>query len=145
MTGTVQVLVVDDQPDIRAIWQRLICRQPDMTLVETLPSADDLAASAPDDAVVLMDLSMPGRDPLAVVAELRETGRRCRVVVFSGYTDARTVRESLEAGAWGFVDKVAPPLEILDAIRRVASGETAFPPGALLDAGDRRDPPAGSG
>jgi DNA-binding NarL/FixJ family response regulator len=104
--------------------------------MDALASADDFSAAAPEvDCVALLDLSMPGRDPLAVLSELRDTCPLCRVIVYSGYSDRQTVQEALAAGAWGLVDKITPPPEILGAIRRVAGGEAVFPRSAYGPAG----------
>jgi two-component system response regulator DesR len=130
MAAPIRVLFVDDEPRLRTCWGRLIGAQPDMSLVGCLSSADELLTRVPrDDSIVLLDLSMPGRDPLDAAAELRDARPECRVIVYSGHNDPDTLREVLSAGAWGLVDKLTPPLEILDAIRRVAVGRTVFPAG----------------
>jgi DNA-binding NarL/FixJ family response regulator len=130
MEEPIRLVFVDDEPRLRASWARIIRDEVDMTLVESLESADQLTSNLPrEDSVVILDLSMPGRNPLDTVAEIREAHPQCRVIIYSGYNDPDTVREALMSGAWGFVDKLTPPLKILDAIRRVARGEAVFPPG----------------
>lgn len=132
MSETIRVIFVDDEPRLRECWERLIRAQTDMMLLRSLRSADDLIQTVPaEDSIVLLDLSMPGRDPLDAAAELRDRRPRCKVIVYSGYSDPRTAREAIAAGAWGLVDKLTPANDILDAIRRVASGGTAFPAGML--------------
>ena len=129
MQREIRVLLVDDNAQLRTLWERLIDEQPDMALADSLQSADQLAAriTHDDDLVVLLDLVMPGGCPLAVMADLQRTCTRCRVIVYTGHTDSQSVRESIANGAWGLVDKLSPPEVILDVIRRVADGEVVFP------------------
>jgi two-component system response regulator DesR len=127
MHGPIQVLVVDDEPRLRMVWGRVIESQPDMVLVTMLESADALDSELPDGpCVVLLDLSMPGRDPLDVAAQVNRESPDCRIIIYSGYSDPDTMQAAADAGAWGFVDKLASVTSILEAIRRVAGGEAVF-------------------
>lgn len=128
----IPVFFVDDEPRLRTLWEWIVADQEDMTLAGTLASADELIERVPTgESIVLLDLSMPGRDPLEAAAEIRDSRPDCRVIIYSGYSDPETVRRAVESGAWGLVDKLTPPPQILDAIRRVAGGEAVFPPGFL--------------
>lgn len=131
MNAPISVIVVDDEPRLLAAWEKLLATQTDMVLLALLSSADGIEERLADvgDVVVLLDLSMPGRDSLATVAGLRAERPRARVVVYSGYSDEGRVRSAFAAGAWGFVDKLEPPARILEIIRGVSRGETAFPRG----------------
>ncbi len=125
---SIHVILVDDEPRIRVAWQGLIRQQPDMELRSVLASADEFMANLPDElSVALVDLSMPGRDPLGAVSELRDAQSPCRVLIYSGHSDSNTTQAVLAAGAWGLVDKLMPPMEVLDVVRGVARGEPYFP------------------
>ncbi len=127
MEERVRVVLVDDEPRLRSTWEMLINQQPDMAVVESLDSADELLARAPNGAsVMLVDLSMPGRDPLEAVAELSRRKPDCRVIIHSAYHDAQTAQAAMESGAWGLVDKLGSPDAVLAAIRKVSAGEAAF-------------------
>jgi DNA-binding NarL/FixJ family response regulator len=132
MGRNVRVVLVDDEPRLRAAWEKLINQQADMTVVESLPCADRLIERVPDgDSVMLLDLSMPGSDPLAAVAELRIVRPACRAIIHSAYNDPDTARAAVNSGAWGFVDKLGSPDMVLAAVRRVADGEAVFPNGSF--------------
>lgn len=79
----IRVLCVDDSDDIARLLERSVSVQPDMTSVGRLHAADDLvtevARTRP--CVVLLDLTMPGKDPLLAVRELAETNAPARVVI----------------------------------------------------------------
>ncbi|HZW10507.1 MAG TPA: response regulator transcription factor [Phycisphaerales bacterium] len=129
-----RVLVVDDSGDIARLMCEAVDLQPDLECVATLSSADDLEGAVrqhkPD--VVLLDLCMPGRDPLDAVRAVAACASSCRVLLFTGYLDAEAAKAVLDAGAWGLVSKLAPREEVLEALRRVASGEMVFD-GEVLD------------
>ena len=125
----VRVLIVDDEPKIRSAWERLVARQPDMELVGSLANADDLEQAAAEAGadVALLDLTMPGRDPLEALAAMRDAKSECRVIVYSAHRDSALVERSMEAGAWGFVDKLERLDAVLAAMRAVVEGETSIP------------------
>jgi DNA-binding NarL/FixJ family response regulator len=131
MNSRIGVVVVDDEPALRRSWKQLLDAQPDLACVGTLASADRLAdeVERSNARIVLLDVSLPGADPFEEMAELNRRALDCRVVVCTGYTDQSTLEAAIDAGAWGFVDKLSPPSEMLNVIRRVAQGEVAFPRG----------------
>lgn len=137
----IRVLCIDDSRDITQLLGQCIEHQPDMKSVGSLSSANNLRAelekSHPD--VVLLDMSMPGDDPLVALRELTDAARAgsganagggehraVRVIVFSGRCDKDAVDLASNAGAWGFISKDAQIPVILEAIRVVAAGNVAF-------------------
>lgn len=131
MTDTIRVLWVDDSSDIIRAYTKLMARTPGLEVVGTLASADDLLAESarlsPD--VVVLDLTMPGKDPLSALTELVSAQPTVKTIVFSGYDDDATVREAADAGAWGLVPKLKDglPGDVVGAIQCVCRGETSFP------------------
>ena len=141
----IRVLCVDDSRDITASLGRCIDGEPDMESVGCLDTADDLSEEVekrrPD--VVLLDMKMPGRDPIAALRALtanaalhggpaggagrgRGGSRATRVIVFSGRDDQDAEDKSAAAGACGFLSKGAQVPVILGAIREVARGHASF-------------------
>ena len=127
-SDVVKVLCVDDNPDLGRLYRTVIDAQPGMKCVGCLDSADGLIGEVertqPD--VVLIDLTMPGRDPLDAIRELAAAHPQTRAIVFSGIDDAATVDRAVEAGAWGYVSKSRDIHSVVDAIRRVSSGEVSL-------------------
>lgn len=128
MNERLRVLCVDDSEDLRDLLIVAIGAEPDMESVGALDCADDLvgqiAALRPH--VVLMDLTMPGRDPLDAMKEAADKHPDSRTVVLSGYDDPERVALAADHGAWGFLPKDAPLDRMFDAIRTVARGEVVF-------------------
>ena len=125
----IKVLLADDDPRLLGALERLLSREADIQIVGALLNADAAEAVSlaqrPD--VALLDLTMPGADPLTVIRRMTDAGLSVRVVVFSGHADEISVRAALEAGAWGYIDNLAELTELVSCIRRVAAGDLVFP------------------
>lgn len=72
--------------------------------------------------VLLLDINMPGRNGLEVLASLRETHPHIRVLMVSMYPEDQYALRALRAGAYGYVNKGADPAQIVAAVRMVAQG-----------------------
>lgn len=131
----INVLCVDDGPDISRLLELCIASEPDMAFMGCLRSADNLVSEVqarhPD--VVLLDMKMPGREPLEALrelmaAEVADSGAMggVRVIAYSGRDDLEAVRGAVEAGAQGYVAKDCDVPCLLEAIRKVARGGVAF-------------------
>jgi DNA-binding NarL/FixJ family response regulator len=124
------VLVVDDDPLVRAGLVMMLGGAPDLRVVaeagdgtQVLPMVDRYA---PD--VVLMDLRMPAMDGLAATEALRARRHAPEVIILTTFDADEHVLRALRAGAAGFVLKDTPPAEIVDAVRRVAQGLPVLSP-----------------
>jgi DNA-binding NarL/FixJ family response regulator len=126
----VGVLVVDDDPLVRAGLVMMLGGAPDIRVVaeagdgtQVLPMVD---RHAPD--VVLMDIRMPAMDGLAATEALRARRHAPEVIILTTFDADEHVLRALRAGAAGFVLKDTPPAEIVDAVRRVAQGLPVLSP-----------------
>ena len=130
MNAAVRVLVVDDDPLVRAGLAMVIGGSPDLTVVGEAGDGSEVAAAvdayAPD--VVLMDIRMPTLDGLAATEQLRARPDPPEVIVLTTFDADEHVLRALRAGASGFLLKHTPPAEILRAISRVAAGEPILSP-----------------
>lgn len=120
----IRLLVADDQELIRGAFAALLALQPDFEVVATVGRGDEVVAAArthrPD--IALLDIEMPGLDGLAAAAVLHHEVPECRSLILTTFGRPGYLRRAMEAGASGFVVKDAPPEQLADAIRRVASG-----------------------
>ncbi|MGY1424028.1 response regulator [Lysobacter sp. A289] len=125
-----RVLICDDHTLVRAGLRRLLESFDAMEVVAEAASADEVVIQArrtlPD--VVLLDLSMPGRNGFQALDELRQVCPDTAVVIMSMHDDASHVREALARGASGFVVKEAAPAELDIALRAAAAGRTYLSP-----------------
>jgi DNA-binding NarL/FixJ family response regulator len=127
-TKKITVLCVDDNADICQMMSTAINSQPDMTCVGALHDACSVPAEATklNPQIILLDLTMPGSNPLEVIAQLRDIQPDSRVIAFSGYDDVETVNQVMDVGAWGFISKHEDLQKIFATIRQVAVGEVAY-------------------
>ena len=118
------VLVVDDDPLVRAGLVMMLGGAPDLRVVAEAGDGTQVLALvdryAPD--VVLMDIRMPAMDGLAATETLRARRHAPEVIVLTIFDADEHVLRALRAGAAGFVLKDTPPAEIVDAVRRVSRG-----------------------
>lgn len=141
----VRVLLVDDDPLVRAGLRIMLCGGGDIEVVgEAGDGAEVPAAVAehrPD--VVLMDVRMPGTDGIAATEALRGDGSGPQVLVLTTFDADATVVRALRAGAAGYLLKHTAPERIVEAVRRAAAGEPVLSPGvarALMDRVAGTDP-----
>ena len=124
----IKVLVADDHPVVRKGLQTFLSRQGHLRIVGEAADGDEALRKAralsPD--VVLMDISMPGMNGLAVTEVLRKEAPEMKVLVLSVHTNKDYIFRVIQAGAHGYVSKEAPPEELLRAIESVAAGEPHF-------------------
>ena len=130
LTSPVRVIIVDDDPLVRAAITMILDPAPDVDVVgEAADGAEVLTAVdryAPD--VVLMDIRMPRVDGLAATELLRARAHPPEIIVLTTFDADEYVLRALRAGASGFLLKDTPPAEILRAVARVAAGEPILSP-----------------
>lgn len=125
-----RVLLCDDHTLIRAGLRRLVESFDGLEVVAEAASADEAVILARTQAphVVLLDLSMPGRNGFDALDELRRVAPDTAVVIMSMHDDAVHVREALARGASGFVVKEAAPAELEIALRAAHAGRVYLSP-----------------
>jgi DNA-binding NarL/FixJ family response regulator len=124
----IKVLVADDHPVVRKGLQNCLARQGHLRIVGEAADGDEalrLARNLSPD-VVLMDISMPGMNGLAVTEILRKEAPEMKVLVLSMHSNKDSIFRVIQAGAHGYVSKEAPPEELLRAIESVFNGEPHF-------------------
>ena len=118
----ITVLSVDDSPQMGRLLHRLFDQETDMKSLGNLLSADQLVDEVRrlSPRVVLLDLGMPGRDPLDAVREIAACSPETRVIVFSGHSDPGVAESALSFGASAFLVKGCDMDLIVHTVRRVA-------------------------
>jgi len=72
--------------------------------------------------VLILDLNLPGRGGLEVLASLREGGSAVRVLICSMFAEDQYAIRCLRAGAHGYLNKAGDPAELVAAVRTIAQG-----------------------
>lgn len=78
--------------------------------------------------VLLLDLNLPGRGGLDVLASLRETNSPIRVLIVSMFAEDQYAIRCLRAGAHGYLNKAGDPADLITAVRTVALGRKYLTP-----------------
>lgn|SRR5688500_13364053 len=116
---TVRVCVCDDVREFRELMRFALDSDPAIEVIceasDGAECIENVAVSLPD--VVLLDLSMPGRDGLEVIAALRERAPEVAIVVLSGFSAERMEEVVLAGGAARYLEKGAPLADIRAAVR----------------------------
>ncbi|MCU1608553.1 MAG: DNA-binding response regulator [Pseudonocardiales bacterium] len=136
VSRVIRVVVVDDQPLIRAGIALLVSAEEDIAIVAEAADGQGALIQAGDQRpdVLLMDVRMPGTDGVKATRAVIEggltaqSGQPVRVIILTTYHIDEAVYAALRAGASGFLLKDAAPTEIVAAIRAVAAGEAWLDP-----------------
>ncbi len=78
--------------------------------------------------VLILDLNLPGRGGLEVLASLKETELQIRVLVVSMFAEDQYAIRCLKAGAHGYLNKAGDPNELVQAVRTIAQGRKYVTP-----------------
>src|SRR5689334_19439006 len=136
MKQKIRVLVADDHPVVRKGLQSCLVKQESLKLVGEAADGEEALQKAlalsPD--VVLLDISMPRQDGLAVTAALRKDAPQIKILILSMHSNKEYLFRIIQAGAHGYVSKGASPDELLHAIESVHNGETFFSPEVAQEA-----------
>ncbi len=119
-----RILLVDDHEIARrGIENVLASAMPDATFGEAAVYAEALSRLQEERwDLVLLDLNLPGRDGLELLAEVRRLWPRQLVIVVSAYSEEEFALRCLRLGAQGYVTKTAGSKELVAAVRKVLGG-----------------------
>jgi DNA-binding NarL/FixJ family response regulator len=133
----IPILLADDNEFVRTALVELFDSTGDVSVVAQCEDGDQVLAAArettPD--VFVLDLAMPGRTGLEAARDLLSVDPGARIILLTGNPSPAAVREAKDIGLAGYLLKGEDPAELVDHVRAVAAGGTAWSP-ALLSSGD---------
>lgn len=122
----ISVVLVDDHSLVRRGFRRMLEDASDIAVVGEAGDGEEAIRLAqqfkPD--VIVMDCALPGMSGLTATRRILEEFPDGKVLMLSMHSEDTLVRQALAAGARGYVLKNAVNLDLVDAVRRVAGGET---------------------
>jgi two-component system, NarL family, invasion response regulator UvrY len=120
-----KILIVDDHTIVREgvirLLQQLLEPPPDFDEASNGQQAIDMG-TAGDYSLVLLDISLPGRDGLDVLRQLRQINPKTPVIVLSMHPDEQYAVRAFQAGAAGYITKGSASDDLQGAIEKVFRG-----------------------
>jgi DNA-binding NarL/FixJ family response regulator len=130
MPTKISVLLVDDHALVRRGFRRILEDEPDLEVVGEASDGREAVRLAQElhPRVIVMDCALPNMNGLDATRRILAKSPQTLVLMLSMHPEGTWVRQSLEAGARGYILKNAVDLELGAAIRRVAAGELVLDP-----------------
>jgi DNA-binding NarL/FixJ family response regulator len=128
-SSAARLLVADDHDLLRESMRSMLESEPDLLVVDEAKDGQEAIELCrlhrPD--LVVMDVRMPGVNGFEATLKIKEERGATRVLIVSNYDSVGFVSEAMRVGAEGYILKVAPLKEILEAIRGALEGEPQYP------------------
>ena len=120
----INILIVDDHAIVREGLKRIFLSELDMHVTGMAIDAAGAVRFMMDTPVdvVVLDISMPGKNGLDVIKDLKLLQPEVRILILSMYPEERFAMRSIRAGASGYLTKEMAPEEIVTAVREINSG-----------------------
>ena len=138
MAEEIRIMILDDHDTFRDPLAFMLQREPDLTVVARPRSLSE-ASGILEDAefavdVALVDLNLPDGSGADLIKELRDSRPRATALVLSATADRRHLATAIEAGAAGVMHKSAPMGELVEAVRRLATGDQLLSQEEVIEA-----------
>jgi two-component system response regulator DevR len=139
MGAGIRILLVDDYEVVRTGLRAMIDAEADMEVVGEAADGEESVrlSRALRPGIVVMDVRMPGGGGVEACRALRDENPDTRVIMLTSYTDDEALFNAIMAGASGFVLKQIRGRDLIEAIRKVACGQSLLDPGATERVLDR--------
>jgi DNA-binding NarL/FixJ family response regulator len=121
----IRILIADDHPLLRNGLRQVISQEADLEVAGEAEDSDQVLKRLEEEPydVVVLDLMMPGRGGMDVLRDIRRHFPRIPILILSMYAEEQFAIRTIKAGASGYLSKETSGLELVNAIRRVASGK----------------------
>ena len=117
-----RIFLADDHAEFLALAVRLV--ESEFEVVKTFGDGqamvNEVAAHDPD--LLVLDISMPGLNGIEAALQLKEAGRKTKIVFLTVHQDSDYLRSALATGALGYVVKDRLALDLIAALREVLAG-----------------------
>jgi DNA-binding NarL/FixJ family response regulator len=143
-TESTRVFLLDDHEVVRRGVRELLDAEDDIEVVGEADTAERalarIPATQPD--VAILDVRLPDGDGIAVCREIRSAHDDIACLILTSFSDDEALVQAVVAGASGYLLKQIRGNDIVDAVRRVARGESLLDPAIVGRVAERlRRPP----
>lgn len=130
----IRILVVEDQNVVREGLVAILSFQTDMEVVgeadDGIRAVEVARKTKPD--VILLDMIMPRQDGLTTIPQLKLAVPDSKILVLSSFAESERVFQAIKAGALGYMLKDSTRVQVLQAIRDIASGHAQLQPSMAM-------------
>ncbi len=121
----INILITDDHSMMREGLKKILNEQPDMKVIGEASNYHEAieAVEKLDPEIVILDISMPGRNGLDVLKDLKAEHSKLKVLILSMHPEERFALRAIKAGASGYVTKENAAEELVNAIRKLHHGQ----------------------
>lgn len=126
----IHVVLCDDHAVLRRGIRDTLTEAPDLRVTGeagSYPELREVLRTAACD-VLLLDLNLPGRSGLEVMASLKESHPAIKVLIVSMYPEDQYALRCLKAGAHGYANKAGDPVQLITAVHTVVQGRKYLTP-----------------
>jgi two-component system invasion response regulator UvrY len=124
LSSKTRILLADDHAMFREGVKQLLAGTSEFIVVDEAGDAGEVLEKAQKTKcdVVVLDISMPGRDGIDVLKQLKQLNPRVSVLILSMFPEDQYAFRAIKAGASGYLTKNKASAELIEAIRKVAAG-----------------------
>jgi two-component system, NarL family, invasion response regulator UvrY len=132
-SGKLKVIVADDHGVVRSgIKKSLSEKFPEAEFGEARNSAEILKLLNNEKwDLAILDISMPGRNGIEVLKEIKENHPGVPVIIFSMYPEDQFALRAIQTGASAYLTKDVSPKKLSEVVTRVLRGETYYTPNLM--------------
>jgi two-component system invasion response regulator UvrY len=130
----IRVLIADDHAIVRQGLKQILSETDDLVIAGEAEDGSEALMLARQTAwdVFLLDVSMPNRNGIDTLKQLRKEFPRLPVLILSMHPEEQYAVRALKAGASGYLTKQSAPEQLVNAIRQVANGKKYVSPSVAL-------------
>jgi DNA-binding NarL/FixJ family response regulator len=120
----IEILIADDHTIFRDGLKQILSEEKDILVGAEAVDGDDTLCQVRSRHwdVLVLDMSMPGRNGVALIRQLRSIRPKLPILVLSMHTQHQYAVQAIKAGASGYVTKNSLSAQLVDGIRKVARG-----------------------
>jgi len=119
-----QILIADDHPIVRQGLKQILAESCDMMVAAEAGDGQEVLSeiSQRDYDLVVLDITMPGRNGLDILKDIKHINPELPVLILSFHPEEQYALRALRSGASGYLTKQSAMSELESAIRKIAAG-----------------------
>jgi DNA-binding NarL/FixJ family response regulator len=120
----VRILIADDHAIVREGLKQIVSETADMTIAGEASTGQEVIEKVRKNKydVVVLDISIPGRDGLDILKQIKKEKPHLPVLVLTMHPEKQYAVRALNLGAAGYLTKESAPDELITALRRISAG-----------------------